>query len=137
MKTKDAHLSIPGVGPVRLRRHGGNPYPEGKPVKASVVHECGKWYATVCYKVELPPRADPERVAAMDRTCGQVAVVYSDGTHDLHGRPDTTLLQIKLSVHRASWQGRRRAPTVATEPSSDSGSCTGASGLPPTPGGIA
>ena len=79
-----------------MRRHSGNPYPEGKPVKDSVVHECGKWYATVCYKVELPPRAEPERVAAMDRNCGQVAAVYSDGTSEIHRQPDTTLLQIKL-----------------------------------------
>ena len=46
-----------------------------------------------------PPRAEPERLAAMDRTCGQVVAVVdvdSDGVHDLHRRPDTRLLQIKL-----------------------------------------
>ncbi|MYK07059.1 MAG: hypothetical protein F4040_05005, partial [Synechococcus sp. SB0670_bin_20] len=79
-----------------MRRHNGNPYPEGRPVKAAVVHGCGKWYAAVCYKVELPPRVEPERVAAMDRNCGQVAAVYSDGTSEIHRQPDTTLLQIKL-----------------------------------------
>lgn len=55
MRIKGNHLGIPAVGLVRLRRHGGHPYPEGKPVKASVIHECGKWYAIVCYKVDLPP----------------------------------------------------------------------------------
>ena len=49
-------------------QNGGNSYPEGKPVKTSVVHECGKWYATACYKVDLPPRAEPELVAAMTVT---------------------------------------------------------------------
>ena len=95
-KIKGDRLSIPGVGLLRLRRHSGNPYPEGRPVKAAVVHECGKWYATVCYKVDLPPSAEPERVAAMDCNCRQVAVVYSDGTSEIRRQPDTTLLQIKL-----------------------------------------
>ncbi|MDE0647786.1 MAG: transposase, partial [Cyanobacteria bacterium MAG IRC4_bin_6] len=49
VKIKGDHIRIPGVGLLRLRRHNGNPYPEGRPVKDSVVHECGKWYATVCY----------------------------------------------------------------------------------------
>ena len=43
VKIQGEHLRTPGLGLVRLRRHGGNPYPKGKPVKASVVHECGKW----------------------------------------------------------------------------------------------
>ena len=108
MKIKEDHLSIPGLGLVRLRRHGGNPYPEDKPVKASVVHECGKWYATVCYKVELPPRVEPELTAAMDRNCGQVAVVYSDGTREIHRQPDTRLLQIRLKRARRKLAGQQK-----------------------------
>jgi len=45
---KSNHLRVPNVGWVELRRHGGNPHPEGTPVKVSVVNEAGKGYATVC-----------------------------------------------------------------------------------------
>ena len=97
----------PGLGLVR-RRHGNHTYPDGKPVKASVVHECGMWYATVCYKVDLPPRREPERMVAMDRNCGQVAVVDSDGAHDLHRRPDTRLLQTTVKRARSKLHQRIR-----------------------------
>ena len=56
---------IPGIGLVRLRSHGGNPDPEGKPVKASVIHECGKWCACVGYKVELPPLVPKARLLVL------------------------------------------------------------------------
>ena len=90
--------------------------PEGKPVKTSVAHECGKGYATACYKVEIPPRTAPEPVAAMDRNRGQVAVVYGDGAHDIHRHPDTRLLQIKLKrvqrkLARQQKDSRRRHRT--------------------------
>ena len=116
VKIQGEHLRIPGLGLLRLQRHGGNPYPEGKPVKASVAHECGKGYATACYKVEISTRAGPEPVAAMDRNRGQVAVVYGDGAHDIHRRPDTRLLQIKLKrdqrkLARQQKDSRRRHRT--------------------------
>ena len=86
VRIKGDHLSIPGLGLVRLR-HGGHSYPEGKPVKASMIHGRGTWYATVCYKVDLPLRAVPERLAAMgtvpvdrwpwSRACGQIGI-YCD-----------------------------------------------------------
>ena len=91
-----------------------------------MIHGWGKWYATVCYKVNLSPRAEPELVAAMDRNCGQVAVVYSDGAHDLHRRPGTRLLQTKLKRPekagtateglQPSQQNRDQAPEAAPAP---------------------
>ncbi len=33
---------------MRLSRRGGNPYPEGRPVSATIKRICGKWYVTVC-----------------------------------------------------------------------------------------
>ena len=35
VRIQDGHLRIPDIGLVRRRRHGGSPYPDGKPVKAS------------------------------------------------------------------------------------------------------
>ena len=96
MRIKGEHLRIPGLGRFRLRRRGGNPYPDGNPVKIPVIHECGKWYARVCCKVEPSPRPQPELVTAMDRNCGQVAVVYSDGSHHIHRRTEAKLVQTRL-----------------------------------------
>jgi len=84
---KGDHLRLSVIGLVGLRRHGGNPLPEGQPVKVDVVFEVGKWYATVCYKVDRPPGPEPDMVAAMNRNCGQVAAVYSDGNPRYTGKP--------------------------------------------------
>ena len=51
-------ISIPRIGPMRIRRHGGNPYPDGKPVTAVVRKEVGKRYVTVCHEVAAEERPD-------------------------------------------------------------------------------
>lgn len=65
-------LVVPRIGPMRLRRRGGNPYPEGRPVQAVITKRLGKWYATVCYEVEETPRQDDGRVLGTDMNVRQV-----------------------------------------------------------------
>ena len=36
-------ITVPRTGPMRIRRRDGNPYPDGKPVKAVVKKIAGKW----------------------------------------------------------------------------------------------
>ena len=57
---------------MRIRRRGGNPYPDGKPVKAVVKKIAGKWYVTVCYAVE-EPHEDETPLAAAATQAGQQA----------------------------------------------------------------
>ena len=77
VKIKNGKLHIPKVGYLKIRRRGGNPYPDGKPVKAVVRQRLGKWYATICYEVEAPELPDNGVTAGVDRNCGQYAYAYT------------------------------------------------------------
>ena len=58
---------------MRIRRRGGNPYPEGRPVQAVIRRRLGKWYATVCYDVEAPQPHDDGRTLGADMNLRQVS----------------------------------------------------------------
>ena len=73
VKIVDHQLYIPKIGWCKLRRKGGNPYPDGQPKQARVLKRRGKWYAVVTYDVELPKRIDDGKVIGVDMNVGQVA----------------------------------------------------------------
>ena len=77
MGTGQGKLYIPKVGYTALRRRGGNPYPDGIPVKATVKKNTGKWYAVICYKMEAPVIEDTGGAVGIDRNCRQ-------GSYGLH-----------------------------------------------------
>ncbi len=85
VKIKDGKLLVPKLGYVQIR--GNNPYPDGVPVKAVVKKLAGKWYVTVCYKVELPELVDNGVATGIDRNCGQVATVSTSGNRELIHQP--------------------------------------------------
>ncbi len=93
---RDDMISIPRVGPMRIRRKGGNPYPEGKPVKAVIRKIAGKWYVTVCYEVEAGERPDTGVSAGVDMNVRQVAVVDTTGEAEIIPAPDTGRLDAKI-----------------------------------------
>ena len=112
VKVRDGTLHVPGVGPLAVRRRGGNPYPDGRPVSAVLKRELGKWHAIVCYAVEIEEPADNGRVLGLDRNGGQVA--DSDG--ELHEMPgmarleaQARRLQRRLSRRRKGSRRRERA----------------------------
>ena len=87
IKIKDGKLFIQKIGWLRIQRKGGNPYPDGKPVKVTITKKAGKWYAIVCYKVEVEPNNNPNTVG-IDRNVRQVAVVDTDNNSNLYHMPD-------------------------------------------------
>ena len=89
VKIKNGKLHIPKVGYLRLRRRGGNPYPDGKPVKAIIKQRLDKWYATICYKVEAPEQTDNGVSVGIDRNCGQYAYTTTAGQQGFLLKPDT------------------------------------------------
>ena len=89
VKVKDGKLHIPRLGYLRIRRKGGNPYPDGKPVKAVVKQTCGKWYAVICYKVEAPELPDNGVSVGIDRNCGQYAYTTTAGEQGFLLKADT------------------------------------------------
>ena len=105
-------LHVPSFGALRIRRKGGNPYPDGRPVSAVLKRELGKWYAVVCFAVEIEEPADDGHVLGLDRNGGQVA--DSDGA--LHEMPDMKRLdaqaqrvQRRLSRRRKGSKRREKA----------------------------
>ena len=112
VKVRDGTLHVPSFGALRIRRKGGNPHPDGRPVSAVLKREAGKWMAVVCYAVELEEPADNGIVLGLDRNGGQVA--DSDGV--LHEMPDMKQLDGKarrLQRRLSRWKkgSRRRERT--------------------------
>ena len=97
----DGRLWFPKLGWLELRRRGGNPYPDARPVQAVVKRVVRRWLATVCYEVEAVKRPDDGRVVGVDRNAGQVAV--ADGvTARLVPGPS----QDRLEARRKRYQRR-------------------------------
>ena len=112
VKVRDGTLHIPGFGPMTIRRKGGNPHPDGKPVSAVLKRVGGKWTAVVCLAVEIEEPADNGHVLGLDRNCGQVA--DSDG--ELHAMPDMSRLEgrarrLQRKLSRQQKRSKRRERT--------------------------
>ena len=96
VKIRGGKLHIPKIGWLTIRRQGGNPYPDGKPVQAVVRKEAGKWYVTICYAVETPEIVDTGVAAGVDMNVRQVAVATTGGEAEIIHAPDTCLLDTKI-----------------------------------------
>ena len=65
-------LVVPRIGAMRLRRRGGNPYPDATPVQAVITRRLGKWYATVCYEVDAVQPSDNAKALGIDMNVRQI-----------------------------------------------------------------
>ena len=101
-------ITIPKAGPMSIRRRGGNPYPDGKPVKAVVKKIAGKWYVSVCYAVEAEERPDNGIFAGVDMNVGQVAVATSAGDAEIIPVPDTSDLDAKIGRNQRRLARQRK-----------------------------
>ncbi len=95
-----------------IRRKGGNPHPDGRPVSAVLKRVGGKRTAVVCLAVEIEEPAGNGHVPGLDRNCGQVA--DSDG--ELHAMPDMSRLEggarrLQRKLSRQQKRSRRRERT--------------------------
>ena len=77
VKVRGDRLHIPGFGKMRIRRKGGNPYPDAGAVSAVLRREGRKWFAVVCFKAEVHEQEDDGTALGLDRNVGQVT--DSDG----------------------------------------------------------
>ncbi len=125
-------ISVPKIGRLQFRRKGGNPYPDGKPLKAVVKKRGGKWYVTICSKVSLPEPSGNGGVAGVDKNVRQVAVVTSKGNEDVIVAPDTSLLDI--TINRNQRKIANQASTVAVENLNTSGMTRSTRGTVENPG---
>ena len=105
VRIQDGMLAVPKPGWFRLERHGGNPYPDGKPVQAVVRREGKRWYVTVCYKVSLVAREDDGTAIGVDMNVRQVA--DSDG--EIHRQPKRlNVLKAKRKRHQRLLSRKRK-----------------------------
>ena len=104
IRIRDGMLHFPKIGPMQLRRRGRNPYPEGEPVKAVIKRICGKWYATVCYRVAAIKRPDDGSVTGLDMNVRQAAA--SDGR--LFHAPHTRRLEARKRRYQRKMARQRK-----------------------------
>ena len=112
VRIRGDRLYFSKLGWLRLRRRGGNPYPDAEPVQATLRRVNGKWIAVVCYAIAAVERPDDGTVTGVDMNVGQVAV--SNGRHAriLHA-PDPRRLEAK--IRRQQRRGSRRHKRHALE----------------------
>ena len=96
LRIEAGRLHFPKLGWMRLSRRGGNPYPDGHPLTATIKRVCGKWYATVCYATDAGERPDDGTVCGVDMNVGQVAV--SDGR--VFEAPDSRRLEARMKRYQ-------------------------------------
>ena len=100
VRIRAGKLHFPRIGPMVLRRRGGNPYADGVPVHRTVKRVLGKWYATVCYSVNACDVAleDNGLAVGVDMNAGQVAT----STGDILRHPDVS----RIEARRRRYQRR-------------------------------
>ena len=108
VKIRDGKLHVPKIGWLTMRRKGGNPYPDGKPVQAVVRKVAGKWYVTVCYAVEAPEIVDTGVAAGVDMNVRQVAVATTEGETEIIHAPDTRMLDTKIRRNQRKMAKQRK-----------------------------
>ena len=87
VKLRTDHIYIPKVGWTVIRGH--NPYPDAKPINATIRQFGKKWYCTITYDVALPEPEDNGLAIGMDRNVGQVTT----STGDIIPLPDLVRLE--------------------------------------------
>ncbi len=91
VRVRGGRIHLPGLGGMAVRRKGGNPYPDGKPLSAVLKRTGGKRFVTVRHSVHAEGPADSGHAVGVDRNAGQVA--DSDGV--IHAMPDMARLEAK------------------------------------------
>ena len=73
VRIRNGCIAVPKVGRCRLRRRGGNPYPDGTPKRAVFKREGRRWFCIVFYEVRVAGRVDDGTAVGIDRNVGQCA----------------------------------------------------------------
>ena len=102
VKLRSDHIYIPKVGWTVIRGH--NPYPNAKPINATVRQFGKKWYCTITSEVDLPEPEDNGLALGMDRNVGQVAT----STGDLIPLPDLTRLEARKKRYQRMMARRKK-----------------------------
>ncbi len=96
-KIVDDNIYIQKVGWMKMRRHGGNPYPDAEPVEVTVKKDGRYWKMSVIYKVtHLPEKVDDGKEIGIDLNTYNISYSSTDGEQGMLPLPDLTDKEIKI-----------------------------------------
>ena len=96
IKIRDGRLFIPKVGWMQIRRKGGNPNLDGRPVKATVKKVGRQWRASVIYEIDTQERTENGVAVGIDLNTYNVACTHSTGAQEMLPIPKLTLKEIRI-----------------------------------------
>ncbi len=99
VRIRGDRLYFPKLGWLRLRRRGGNPYPDAEPVQATLKRVNCKWMAVVCDAIAAAERPDDGTVTGVGMNGGRIAVSDGRCARILHA-PDLRRLEAKIRRER-------------------------------------
>ncbi len=85
VKIKDGRLFIPKVGWMQMRRKGGNPYPDGRPIRATIKKSGRYWKVSVCYEIDARKRTENGVAVGVDLNTDNVAWTDTTGERGMLG----------------------------------------------------
>ena len=96
IKVRDGRLFIPKVGWMQIRRKGGNPNLDGRPVKATVKKVGRQWRASIIYEIDTQERTENGVAVGIDLNTYNVACTHSTGAREMLPIPKLTLKEIRI-----------------------------------------
>ena len=96
IKIRDGRLFIPKVGWMQIRRKGGNPNLDGRPVKATAKKVGRQWRASIIYEIDTQERIENGVAVGMDLNTYNVACTHSTGEQEMLPIPKLTLKEIRI-----------------------------------------
>ena len=100
VKIKDGKLFVPKVGWMQMRRNGGNPYPDGKPVEATVKKVGRKWRVSVTYEIDPQEKTDNGIAVGVDLNTYNVAWTDTDRERGMLEIPKLTKSEIRIKRYQ-------------------------------------
>ena len=96
VKIKDGRLFIPKVGWMQIRRKGGNPYPDGRPIQATVKKDGRYWKVSVCYEIDAVNRTENGVAVGIDLNTYNVAWTDTEGDRGMLDIPRLDKKEIRI-----------------------------------------
>ncbi len=96
VKIKDGRLFIPKVGWMQIRRKGGNPYPDGRPIRATVKKVGRYWRVSVCYEIDALKRTENGVAVGVDLNTYNVAWTDTTGERGMLDVPKLDKKEIRI-----------------------------------------
>ena len=93
-------IYIQKIGWMKLRRKGGNPYPDGTPILVTVTKEGRSWRASVLYEIDAPDYTENGIAVGIDENTTNVVWTDTTGDRGMLEIPKLTKEEIKVKRYQ-------------------------------------